>query len=216
MSTESTERLIRQLSSDVARVPPNAVTRRIAIGIATGCVLAALYMGATIGVRPDLDAAIQGSSFWIKAAYTLSIAMVAMSTAVKLARPDASVPRGLWLLAVPALLLAGVGVVELASTPSGDWLAMWLGQSWRNCPWHVLTLSIPIFAGLLWSFRRLAPTHFRAAGAAAGLSAGGWAATIYCLHCPEVSAVFVLTWYTLGIALTASVGALMGSRLLRW
>jgi hypothetical protein len=86
-------------------------------------------MGATIGVRPDLDAAMQGSSFWIKAAYTLSIAMVAMSTAVKLARPDASVPRGLWLLAVPALLLAGVGVVELASTPSGDWLAMWLGQA---------------------------------------------------------------------------------------
>jgi hypothetical protein len=62
---------------------------------------------------------------------------------------------------------------------------------------------------LLWSFRRLAPTHFRAAGAAAGLSAGGWAATIYCLHCPEVSAIFVLTWYTLGIALAASVGALM-------
>ena len=214
MSTESTERLIRQLSSDVARVPPNAVTRRIAIGIATGCVLAALYMGATIGVRPDLDAAIQGLVF--SSSTVISAAMVAMSTAVKLARPDASVPRGLWLLAVPALLLAGVGVVELASTPSGDWLAMWLGQSWRSCPWHVLTLSIPIFAGLLWSFRRLAPTHFRAAGAAAGLSAGGWAATIYCLHCPEVSAVFVLTWYTLGIALTASVGALMGSRLLRW
>ena len=80
----------------------------------------------------------------------------------------------------------------------------------------LVALSIPIFAGLLWSFRRLAPTHFRAAGAAAGLSAGGWAATIYCLHCPEVSAIFVLTWYTLGIALAASVGALMGPRLLRW
>ena len=108
MSTESTEQLIRQLS--------RAVARRIAIGIATGCVLAALYMGATIGVRPDLDAAMQGSSFWIKAAYTLSIAMVAMSTAVKLARPDASVPRGLWLLAVPALLVAAPAFA-LACTP---------------------------------------------------------------------------------------------------
>jgi hypothetical protein len=84
------------------------------------------------------------------------------------------------------------------------------------CPFYVLALAVPIFAGLLWSFRRLAPTRLRAAGAAAGLAAGAWAATIYCLHCPEASAIFVLTWYTLGIVLAAAIGALLGPRVLRW
>jgi hypothetical protein len=80
----------------------------------------------------------------------------------------------------------------------------------------VLALSLPIFVGLLWSYRRFAPTHLRAAGATAGLSAGAWAATLYCLHCPEVSAMFVLTWYSLGIGLATLLGALVGPRLLRW
>ena len=68
---------------------------------------------------------------------------------------------------------------------------------------------MPIFAGLLWSFRRFAPTRLRAAGAAAGLAAGALAATLYCLHCPEVSAIFVLTWYSLGIGLATGASALL-------
>ena len=80
----------------------------------------------------------------------------------------------------------------------------------------VFTLALPIFAGLLWSFRRLAPTRLRLTGATAGLAAGAWAATLYCLHCPESSALFVLTWYTLGMGLAAIAGALLGPRLLRW
>jgi hypothetical protein len=106
--------------------------------------------------------------------------------------------------------------MELIRTPPGDWLAMWLGQSWKRCPWLVLMLAAPIFGGLLWSFRRLAPTRLRAAGATAGLAAGAFAATVYCFHCPEVSAIFVLTWYSLGILLAATIGALVGPRLLRW
>jgi len=114
------------------------------------------------------------------------------------------------------LLLAGIGIGELSRTPPAQWLALWLGRSWMICPWLVLTLAVPIFVGLLWSFRELAPTRLRAAGAAAGLAAGAWAATIYCLHCPETSAIFVLTWYSLGIMLAAGTGAVLGPRLLRW
>ena len=134
----------------------------------------------------------------------------------RLGRPTPGPLRGLWLLGIPVLLLAGIGIGELAVTPSRDWLAMWLGVSWKVCPWLVLTLAMPIFIGLLWSFRRLAPTRLRAAGATAGLAAGAWAATIYCLHCPEVSAIFVLTWYSLGIVLAAGAGAVVGPRLMRW
>jgi hypothetical protein len=62
----------------------------------------------------------------------------------------------------------------------------------------------------------MAPTRLRLAGAAAGLLAGGVAATVYGLHCQEMTAAFVVTWYSLGVAASVAVGALLGPRLLRW
>jgi len=212
----NTEQLIRSLSGNVPRVPRRALGRRIGLGILGGAAVTAVLVAAGLGIRPDLHSAMHGFSFWMKWIYTGSLGAGAMFGVVRLARPAPTSLKGLWLLLVPVLLLAGIGIGELADTPSRDWLAMWLGQSWKVCPWLVLTLAAPIFVGLLWSFRRLAPTRLRAAGAIAGLAAGAWAATIYCLHCPEVSALFVLTWYSLGILLAAGAGALLGPRLLRW
>ena len=211
-----TDDLIAQLAADVPRVGRHAFARRIFVGIAGGAVVALLLLVLTLGVRPDLGHAMHGFPFWMKWTYTASLGVGAIVAVVRLARPETPSSRWVWLLAVPVLLLAGIGVGELAGRPSREWLAMWLGHSWKVCPWLVLALAMPIFIGLLWSFRRLAPTRLRAAGAAAGLAAGACAATIYCLHCPEVSAIFVLTWYSLGIVLAAAAGALIGPRMLRW
>ncbi|WP_029935832.1 DUF1109 domain-containing protein [Sphingomonas sp. UNC305MFCol5.2] len=212
----NTDDLISRLSQDVPPVRRNAVGWRIAIGILLGALVSGGYVLLSMGIRPDLGEAMHGFAFWMKWGYTLSLSVAALVVTAQLARPDTRRLRWLWVIAIPVALLAGVGALELIRTPSGEWLAMWLGHSWRTCPWRVLTLAMPIFVGLLWSFRRLAPTRLRAAGAAAGLAAGAFAATVYCLHCPEVSAIFVLTWYSLGILLAASVGALLGPRLLRW
>jgi hypothetical protein len=181
-----------------------------------GAVITFALVVSVLGIRPDLHQAMLGFSFWMKWIYTASLGIGSVVAVTRLSRPNPTSLRWLWLLAIPVLLLAGIGIGELANTPSSGWLAMWLGQSWMICPWLVLTLAMPIFIGLLWSFRRLAPTQLRAAGAAAGLAAGAWAATIYCVHCPETSAIFVLTWYSLGILLAAGVGALVGPRLMRW
>lgn len=211
-----TETLIEQLARNVPAVRAHVVQRRIAAGLIGGAALTVVLVVAWLGVRPDLGAAMHGGAFWMKAGYTLSLALVAIAAVVRLGRPEATGSRWLWLLTMPVLLLAALGVAELVRTPQAEWLAMWLGQSWRVCPWRVLTLAVPIFVGLLWSFRRLAPTRLRLAGATAGLASGAFAATLYCLHCPEVSAVFVLTWYSLGILLAAAAGALLGPRLMRW
>jgi hypothetical protein len=64
--------------------------------------------------------------------------------------------------------------------------------------------------------RQLAPTRLRLAGAGAGLLAGALGATVYGLHCPETGAAFVATWYSLGVATWAAIGAALGPRLLRW
>jgi hypothetical protein len=211
-----TDELIRALARDVKPMPRHAIERRIAIGMASGAVAAVLLIAALLGFRPDLDLAMRGFSFWMKGGYTISLGIGAVIVTTSLARPDARNLRWLWLLSVPIVLLAGIGVAEIVNAPQGTLLAMWLGRSWDKCPWLVLMLSLPIFVGLLWSFRRFAPTRLRAAGAAAGLTAGAWGATLYCLHCPEVSAIFVLTWYSLGIALATGLGALLGPRVLRW
>jgi hypothetical protein len=211
-----TDDLIRSLSRDVPRVSRSAMGRRIGLGIVGGGLITALLVAMVLGIRPDLHTAMHGFSFWMKWTYTASLGIGAIFAVIRLSRPTSSGLRGLWWLIVPVLLLAGIGIAELAATPSREWLGMWLGASWKVCPWLVLTLAMPIFIGLLWSFRRLAPTRLREAGAAAGLAAGAWAATIYCLHCPEVSAIFVLTWYSLGILLAALAGAFLGPRLLRW
>jgi len=211
-----TEQLIIRLAQDVPAVRRHAVARRIALGMACGAVVTVALVLALLGIRPDLATAVHGFPFWMKWAYTISLGALAISATARLARPTGVSLKPLWPLAVPALLLTGIGIGELARTPAQQWLAMWLGASWKVCPWLVLMLAIPIFIGLLWSFRKLAPARLRAAGATAGLAAGAWAATIYCLHCPEVSALFVLTWYSAGIALAALLGALLGPKLLRW
>jgi hypothetical protein len=197
-------------------VSRHAVLKRIAIGIAAGAFFTMLLVTTILGIRPDLRVAMHGFSFWMKWTYTVSLALGASYAIARLARPAPTSLQGLWLLTVPALLLAGIGIGELVRTPSSEWLTLWLGRSWTSCPWLVLMLAAPIFVGLLWAFRKFAPANLRVAGAVSGLGAGAWAATIYCLHCPEVSAVFVLTWYSLGILLMAGLGALLGPRLLRW
>ena len=65
------------------------------------------------------------------------------------------------------------------------------------------------------ALRGLAPTRPRAAGVAAGPAAGAIAASAYALHCDESTLPFLATWYVLGVAVPATLGAL-GPRLLRW
>lgn len=212
----NTDALIDAMTQNLKPVPRHAVGRRLLLGIMGGGVVTLALISLILGFRPDLVLAMGGFAFWTKWAYTISLGVGAIAMVARLARPEPIRLTSFWPVAIPFVLLAAISATEMAHVPPGDWFAMWLGDTWKKCPWLVLTLSAPIFCGLLWSFRRLAPTRLRAAGAAAGLSAGAWAATLYCLHCPEVSAVFVLTWYTLGMLFAAGIGALLGPRLLRW
>lgn len=208
--------LIDTLSDELRPVRRHAIARTIAPGLLVGLAVTMVLIVALLGIRPDLDVAARGVAFWMKSAYTSALGLGALLLVAQLARPDTRHLRWLWLPAVPIGLLALAALAELVAAPAADRRAMWLGHSWQQCPWLVLILSAPIFAGLLRSLRRLAPTRPRAAGAAAGLAAGALAATLYGLYCTEASAAFVMTWYSLGIALAAGVGALLGPHALRW
>ena len=210
------EELIIALAQDVPPVAPNWLGRRLVAGLMLGGGGTLALVGMGLGVRPDLMIAMHGPAFWIKGIYTASLGVGALAVTARLARPDPGRMGRAWMLALPMLGLATIGLGQMIMAPRAQWLSMWLGHSARICSALVVLLAVPIFGGLLWSFRWLAPTRLRAAGAMAGLCAGAWSATLYCLHCPEVSAIFVLAWYTLGIVVAAGLGALVGPRLLRW
>ena len=109
----NTEQLIQSLSRDVRPVPRHAVAKRIGLGIAAGCVVAMLLVTVTLGVRPDLRVAMHGFSFWMKWTYTISLGLGAVYGISRLARPAPGSLGGLWLLAAPMLVLAGIGMGEL-------------------------------------------------------------------------------------------------------
>lgn len=210
-----TDELIEQLSADAAPVRRSSVERRIALGVIAGATVSLLVLLAFLGLRADLMEAMHRAFFWTRIAYSGSLAVVGLYLTDRLARPG----RGagpVWLVGAPIALLAIVAAAELLGAPRSRWLDMWLGSSWKACSGLVLMLAVPLFLGVAWAFRRFAPTQLRAAGAAAGLTAGAISATIFGLHCPEVTAIFVLSWYTLGMALAALLGWLVGPRILRW
>lgn len=211
-----TDDLIQSLARDLAPIRRHVVERRIALGMIGGAILALAAVALMLGLRPDLGVAIHGFAFWMKWTYTISLAGGAIAATIYLSRPDATRTQWLWLLVIPFGLLAAVALSELMRTPVEGWLPLWLGQSWKQCAIRVVMLSAPIFIGLIWAFRQFAPSRLRLTGAVAGLASGACAATLYGLHCPEASATFVLTWYTLGMGLAALGGALVGPRFLRW
>jgi len=211
----NTDDLIAQLSDNLAPAPRGQVGRALALGLVGGMVLSALLMWEILGVRHDLSAAMAGGPFWMKLAYVLVIGALGLWIVERQARAGADSRLPELLLAVPVVALVVAASVQL-SAPQADSAALIMGHSASVCALRIVILALPIFAGLFLALRQLAPTRLTLAGAAAGLAAGGWAAGIYAFHCTESSAVFVVIWYSLGLVLTAGLGALLGRWALRW
>jgi len=209
-----TDDLIVQLSGRLHPVRKTAVLGTLAGGMAIGVIGSVLLMLATMGVRPDLAAAMAGGAFWMKFTYTLVIAGLGLWVVERQGRPGTEVTQPLALLALPVAAILILTVIQLVPA-NADRQALIMGHSAKVCALLIVFLAMPLFVGIFWALRQLAPTRLMHAGAAAGLLAGGTAATIYAFHCPESAAPFVAIWYTSGILVTTLLGAAMG-RWLRW
>jgi|SRR6185295_4516872 len=211
-----TDDLVSLLAKDVRPVPKHAVSLRLVLFAIIGPAAAFAILIPWLGIRPDLSEAVFGTTFWMKAGYTAALAIAGFALAERLARPGVRSRTGLILLGLAVLVIAGFAVAQLASTPAEDMDAALLGSTWNKCPWRIVVLAVPGLFALLFALKRFAPSSPWRAGAAAGLLAGGLAATVYGFHCQESAAPFVAIWYSLGIALSGLLGAILGSRLLRW
>jgi hypothetical protein len=210
-----TDQLIDMLAKRVEPVEPPRWRRRLTLTLLVGFGVALLLTVIGLGVRPDLGAA--RMPVMMKALFAAAAAAVILPLAVRLMRPGRPLGWRLAAVGLFVLLCAGVVAVALMGAPEERRMDMWLSA--ERVPWCVVLiplLAAPTAALLLWMMRAFAPTRLALTGAAIGALSGGLGAMAYAMYCPADSVAFVVTWYSVGIAFCAALGAAIGSRLLRW
>jgi hypothetical protein len=210
-----TDQLIRTLAADnTERARPVGFVLGLAL-VAAAPVSVVMFF-ATLGFRPDVMTAMHNPFFDLKFAVTLALAISAIVVSLHLSRPEALLRGWALLLLVPAgLLAAGIGG-EMMMPQRLPMMTRLIGQNSRACMTAIPLMSLPLLAGALYGLRHGAPTRPVIAGAIAGLLSAGLAATLYASHCTDDSPLFVVTWYSIAAALVAAIGALVGSKVLRF
>jgi hypothetical protein len=210
-----TDQLIRTLAADNAhRARPVGFVLALAL-LSAAPVSVAMFF-AELGVRPDVMTAMRNPFFDLKFAVTLALAISALAVGLHLSRPEASLRGWAWLLLIPAgLLVAGMSG-EMMMPQRLPMMTRLVGSNSHTCLIAIPAMSLPLLAAALVGLRHGAPTRPAVTGAVAGLLSAGLAATLYASHCTDDSPLFVATWYTLATALVTAIGALAGSRMLRF
>ena len=210
-----TDQLIRSLAADNARhaMPVGLV---LALALLSAAPVSAAMFFASLGVRPDVMTAMHNPFFDLKFAVTLALAIPAIAVSLHLSRPEVSLRGWAWLLLIPAgLLVAGIGG-EMMLPQRLPMMTRLVGNNSRVCMTAIPLMSLPLLAAALIGLRHGAPTRPAVTGAFAGLLSAGLAATLYASHCSDDSPLFVATWYTIATALVTAIGALAGSKVLRF
>lgn len=210
-----TDALIAALARDTAPISRRAVERRLSLGAVIGVLVSLAVLVMTLGLRPDLRDAVRSTAFWAQAGVALSLAFVGLNLSGQLARPDCRRLRWPWLASVPVAIGLSLAAMEPTGATAPPRGSVVLEPAWYR-PSVILLLAVPILAGLVREVRRLAPTRLRAAGSAAGLAAGGLAATLHGLSSQQVSPFHHMAGDAVAIALASAAGALLGPRLMRW
>lgn len=209
-----TDELIKALVSNLQPVTPlSAIWRRAA---ALAIVTTGAIFFATLGLRSDIAAAAETLRFLFKFAASVTLATSAFVLVRVLSRPGEPCWRAAFYVAVAPALVAVAVVVEMSVLPPEMWSANMIGMNSLVCVISVLLLGIVPLATFLVALRHGASTKPFAAGAAAGIVAGGIAATFFALQCTNDSPLFVAIWYTLAIAGLAAIGAICTKAMARW
>lgn len=211
-----TDDLINMLAQDSAPPPAAPIGQRAVLGVVAGLAGALVLYFLALGPRPRLLEQIQDPVVLSKTLLPLILFGFATVLGLRSARPGAQAGKAARLVWGVPVILAGLVIWALLTTPSGEIFVDWVGHSIPVCLPAITVLSLPIMAGLITAMRRGAPVDPQAAGALAGVASAALATALYSTFCTEDSPLFYATWYTLGILLTAGLGAWAGGKWLRW
>jgi hypothetical protein len=210
-----TDQLIRSLAADNAH-HARPVGFVLALALLLAAPISVAIFLTELGVRPDVMTAMRNPFFDLKFAVTLALAISAIAVSLHLSRPEASLQGWAWLLLIPVgLLVAGIAG-EMMMPQRLPMMIRMVGRNSMVCLTAIPAMSLPLLVAALSGLRHGAPTRPAISGAIAGLVSAGLAATLYASHCTDDSPLFVATWYTVSTALVTAIGALAGSRVLRF
>lgn len=210
-----TDELITMLASGDSRPQPISM-RHMTLQIGLGLLVTIILMATVLGVRVNLSHVLLMPAFWLKIVFVMALARVGWIATMRLSSPGKPIGKVPLMMSTVLLVMWSIAAVQLLLAAPDTRSYLFFGSTWRACPLLIAGLSLPIFIALLRALREFAPTRLRLTGAAAGLTAGGVAATVYSLHCTEMMAPFVGFWYVLGMLIPTVIGALIGPRVLRW
>ncbi len=209
----TTDDLIRRLAADAAPVHPRRIERAMALAAGAALVIAAAMVWGWFGVRHDLGAAILRPGVALKFFGALVLAAAGLRLACRLARPAGggvcATSAGLAALAI----LAGAAALATAERLAPLQAVL---RDTPGCVGAIALIAVAPLALALTGLRAGAPTRPAAAGAAAGLFAGGLAALAYAAWCPAEDVLFVIVAYGGALAAISATGAAAGAVALRW
>ena len=212
-----TNEFINTLVADHAAQPtPKPVVSHLVVALVGGLVISAALLLMTLGMRPDIVAALVTWRFDLKLGGSLLLVIAASWVALRLSRPTTRFLSVMPALLVPALLLF-VGVVhELVTVPASTWTSLAMGANGVMCLANIMVLSaIPLIAAI-YALRLAAPMSPAVMGAVGGVLAGALGATVFATHCTDDLPLFVVIWYVLAIGLMSIIGLVIGRYALRW
>jgi hypothetical protein len=207
--------LIRALAAD-SEVHPMPLCRAWALALIPGVAIALGLHFAVLGLRPHLLTLLGEPRLLFKLCLTFLLAALSGPLVWRIGRPGAGIRRITLLLAIVPAFLAAANLAELLVVPAAEWGQRLVGTNAIFCLKSIPFLAVAPLVAALLALRQGAPEHPALAGAAAGLFAGAIGAACYATHCPDDSPLFVAAWYSLAITFVVGIGALAGSRCLRW
>ncbi len=209
------ENLLHTLSED-GRRPHFSLAARVAAVAGFGCAISGAVLVLRAGLRPDAPAALFLPFVQIKAGFVLLLVLTAYRAVQASAQPERLMVKHVALMLVaPVWIACGIGF-ELATTPSGTWLAAAFGAHPLMCLLAVPMLAMAPLAFTIGVMRNAAPASPAQSGACVGLFCGALGAAVYMLRCTDDAPLFVGIWYLVAILLVAAAGALAGRTFLRW
>lgn len=175
---------------------------------AAGLLGGVLMILAWLGLRPDLEAALQTPVFWTKIGYAAAIAVGAGLSACRLARART---WGQAPLVVAGLVAGGFlvfGALQaLAMTPAA--LASLYWPAALGCIVGILAIATPMLLFASYGLASVDPERPRLVGFAGGVACGAVADIVFGLHCTYSTFAFIAPWHTAGMLVCGLAGLLL-------
>jgi hypothetical protein len=200
----STDALILDLSADLAPVRRRSVRREVAaLAVLAAGELALVLMAG--GMRPDMGEVILSPFMAWKIGGLALLAGVSCAVAVRSFAPPAASRREIVLAFALAVLVMAAGAFVTTAVESGQPLVERLSPA-RGllCAIAIVVLAVPLMGLLAVLMRRAAPVHPRRSALATGLAAATCGALVFTVCCPANDPLYIVVWYSAGIAAVAA------------